>query len=220
MPRFPTATALIGLLILGACARPSSEIDSSRPGTPVTVATKKEPAFREATIPAGTVFHARLETPVASDTSRVEDRVTASLTRPVVVDDAEVVPAGSTLTGVVTGAKPSGRVKGRAQVAFRLDVLTVPGGDGQRVRTHTVAVEAPSTKKSDALKIGAPAAGGAILGGILGGGKGAAIGGAVGGGAGTAVVLATPGKEVRLPAGSAVTVRLVEPVTVRVPTSR
>ena len=55
-----------------------------------------------------------------------------------------------------------------------------------------------------------------MLGAIIGGGKGAAIGTAVGGGAGTAVVMSTRGEEVRLPAGTSLTVRLTQPLTVRV----
>jgi hypothetical protein len=52
---------------------------------------------------------------------------------------------------------------------------------------------------------------------LIGGKKGAAIGAAAGGGAGTAVVLSTPGKEVSLPRGSVVALRLQKAVTVRVP---
>ena len=57
---------------------------------------------------------------------------------------------------------------------------------------------------------------GAVAGALVGGKKGAAIGGAAGGGAGTAVVLSTRGKEVHLPRGSRLTVRLSAPLTVRV----
>ena len=70
--------------------------------------------------------------------------------------------------------------------------------------------------KKDAITIGAPAAGGAVIGGIIGGKKGAAIGTAVGGGGGTAAVLTTRGKEVHMGRGSVVTVRLTEPLTVKV----
>ena len=84
------------------------------------------------------------------------------------------------------------------------------------IETAAVGRTAPATKKADAVKIGAPAAGGAIIGGIVGGGKGAAIGAAAGGGAGTAVVMSTRGKEIRLPVGSALRVRLTEPLTIRV----
>ncbi len=182
-------------------------------------AAPPQPTFREVTIAADSLVHAKLDTPVASDSSRVEDPVQATVSKPIVVDGFEAVPAGSVLRGAVTTAQPAGKVKGRAEIGFRFDTLT-SGGDQYRVQTRGVGIEAPATKKNDALKIGIPAAGGAILGGILGGGKGAAIGGAIGGGAGTAVVLNTPGKEVRLPAGTAVTVKLLQPLTVRVPVDR
>ena len=114
-------------------------------------------------------------------------------------------------------AERSGKVKGRAHVAVRFDTIT-PRGDDERYRIRTVAVQrtAPATKKKDAVKIGGGAAGGAIIGAIVGGKKGAAIGTAVGGGAGTAAVLATRGDEVHLPRGSALTLRLSEPVTIRI----
>src|SRR4030095_13324298 len=80
-----------------------------------------------------------------------------------------------------------------------------------------VAEMAPATKKSDAEKIGIPAAGGAVIGGLIGGKKGAAVGAVVGGGAGTATVLTTPGKEVVLDKGSVLSIRLESPVDVRVP---
>ena len=117
----------------------------------------------------------------------------------------------------MTDAKRSGKVKGRAHVAVRFNSLTPRGAD-ERYTIHTAAIgrTAPATKKKDALEIGAPAAGGAIIGAIVGGKKGALIGGAAGGGAGTAVVLSTRGKEVHLPKGAAVTLRLTQPVTVRV----
>jgi hypothetical protein len=173
-------------------------------------------AVHEVTLPAGTRLTVVLDSSVASDTSRVEQPVQAHISRPVVVHGQTVVASGSRVTGVVTDAKRSGKVKGLAHVGMRFDTL-VPRGDDERYRIHTAAVgrTAQSTKKKDALEIGAPAAGGAIIGAIVGGKKGAAIGTAAGGGAGTAVVLSTRGKEVRLPKGSALTLRLSEPVTIR-----
>ena len=86
-----------------------------------------------------------------------------------------------------------------------------------QIRTGTIAREAPGTKKEDAAKIGGGAVGGAIIGGIIGGGDGAAKGAAIGGAGGTGVVLATRGKEVRLAAGTPVSVKLTAPLVVRVP---
>ena len=86
-----------------------------------------------------------------------------------------------------------------------------------RMSTSTWGREAPGTRKKDAAKIAVPGAVGAIVGAAIDGKKGAAIGAGVGAGAGTAVVLSTAGKEVRLPRGSTLLVRLSAPLTVRVP---
>jgi hypothetical protein len=177
------------------------------------------PRFREMTLPAGTELALRLETPVASDTSTVEDPVRAVLRHSIVRDTMTVLPAGTPLTGQVTAVQRAGKVKGRAQVAFRFSALTV---DDERyeIATSRVAREARGTKKKDATKVGIGAGAGAIVGGILGGGKGAAIGAGVGAGAGTGVVMSTRGEEVRLAAGTPVTVTLSNPLTIRVPTGR
>lgn len=176
------------------------------------------PAWREVTIPAGTTLPLTLRTTVASDTSDVEDAVRATLRRAVTIDGVPALPEGTVLTGHVTDAARSARVKGRARIAFRFTRLDRPGDDGAvAVRTATVSRVAPATKKRDAATIGGGAVGGAIVGGILGGGDGAAKGAAIGGGAGTAAVLATRGKEVRLAAGTPLAVKLSAPLTVRVP---
>jgi hypothetical protein len=186
--------------------------------TPPTKAAAASPAYRDITVPAGTLLPLELKTAVASDASNVEDPVRATLRRAITIDGTPVLPAGALVTGHVTAADRSARVKGRARVAFRFNRIDLPGeGDQLAIRTATVTRIAEATKKQDAAKIGAGAAGGAIVGGILGGGDGAAKGAAVGGGAGTAVVLATRGKEVRLGAGTPVSVTLSAPLTIRVP---
>jgi len=174
-------------------------------------------AVREATLPAGTRLQIVLDTGVGSDSSRVEEAVQGHLASPVVVHGDTVLAQGTRVGGVVTSAERSGKVKGRAHIAVRFDTIT-PRGDDERYRIRTAAVQrtAAATKKKDAVKIGGGAAGGAIIGAIVGGKKGAAIGTAVGGGAGTAAVLSTRGDEVHLPKGSALTLRLSEPVTIRI----
>jgi hypothetical protein len=173
--------------------------------------------FREVTIPAGTRLPIVLDTSVGSDTSHVEQGVQAHLSQPVVVNGLTVLPSGSQVRGVVTEAKQSGKVKGLARIAVRFNSVT-PRGDDERYnfRAGSVARTAQATKKRDAMEIGIPAAGGAVVGGLIGGKKGAAIGGAAAGGAGTAVVLNQRGKEVRLGKGAALTLKLTEPLTVRV----
>ncbi len=173
-------------------------------------------ASREITLPAGTRLPVVLDTSVASNTSRPEQPITGHITRDVVIDRAVAVPAGSEVLGIVTDARRSGRVKGLAHIGIRFTTL-IPKGSGERYRIQTSAIgrTAPATKTKDAIEIGAPAAGGAIVGGLMGGKKGALVGTAVGGGAGTAVVLSTRGKETGFARGTALSVRLVEPIAVR-----
>ena len=172
-------------------------------------------AVREVTLPSGTLLPLTLDSYVASDTSRIESPVQAHLRRAVYVDGVEVLPAGTRLSGYVTSARRSARVKGRGLVAFRFTSMTVDN-DRYRVSTSRVVREAPGTKRDDALKIGIPAGAGAVIGAIADGKKGAAIGSAVGGAAGTGVVLSTRGKDVRLGRGAAVAVRLLQPVRVAI----
>jgi hypothetical protein len=221
---------LIAGLAAGAC---NSAPDATRTanetgqgGTPAVATTgtgdkapleAARPTVREVTIPEGTELPIVLDTNVGSKTSRVEEPVRAHLSRAISVDGQPVLPEGSIVSGVVTDATPAAKVKGRAHLAVRFDSITPRGGDERyRIETAAVGRTAPATKKDDAIKIGAPAAGGAIIGAIVGGDKGAAIGAGIGGGAGTAVVLSTTGKETNLPVGSALRLRLTAPLTIRI----
>jgi len=219
---------LCAALCAAACGTSASDADVSLapnagatpnvPARPQPSAAKAKPAgrvYREVTIPAGTSLQLTLTTAAGSDTSRVEDPISAELTRPVTIDGREVLPVGAEVTGVVTAADGTGRVKGRALVALRFTSLRV-GGERYDMNTETFSRQASATKGEDATKIGIGAGAGAAIGAILGGKKGAAEGAAIGGGAGTGVVLATTGDEVRLPADAQVTIRLRAPLTVNV----
>jgi hypothetical protein len=173
------------------------------------------PTYREVTIPSGTTLAVELRTAVASNTSAVEDRVQGVLRRPIVVDGEEIVPAGAALSGIVTEAVQSARVKGRARLALRFTSLTIDDTP-TTIGTAAIAREAEGTKKEDAGKIGLGAGAGAAIGAITGGKKGAVVGTIVGGGAGTGVVLATRGDEVALASGTALTTTLTRPVVVQV----
>jgi hypothetical protein len=173
-----------------------------------------EPIVRTITVPDNTTFDVTLNTALASDSSRAEERVRGTIASPVVIDGTTVIPAGSTLTGHVTHVDDSDKVKGRAELAFRFTRLTT-GSVTYDVDTKPLSYVAESTKKDDAVKIGVGTAAGAVIGAIAGGKKGAAIGSAVGAGAGTGVVLATEGKEIRLAEGRKLKVSLTNPLTIR-----
>lgn len=192
--------------------------DDKASATGATDAAPRLPEFREVTIPTGTVLHVNLTTPVASDTSHVEDAVRGTLQHAVDADGITALPAGTAVLGHVTAAERAGKVKGRASIAVRFNSVNLPGdGGSESIESAAITRLAPTTKKKDAAKIGIGAGAGAIIGGIVGGGDGAAKGAVIGGGAGTGAVLATRGEEVRLPAGTPLTVKLTAPLTVRVP---
>ena len=185
--------------------------ESAKPAENVKAAA---PVVRSITIPDNTVLDVTLGTALASDTSRVEERVRGTLASPVVIDGTTVIPSGAALSGHVTHVDDSDKVKGRAELSFRFTRLTT-GSVTYDIDTKPLAYVAESTKKDDAVKIGAGAAAGAVIGAITGGKKGAAIGTAVGAGAGTGVVLATDGKEIRLAEGRKLKVSLTNPLTIR-----
>ena len=186
---------------------------AKRAGTRSAAANR--PVYREVTIPTGTALPLALTNAVGSDTSAVEDAVSARLTQAITIDGRDVLPAGARLNGEVTAVDGPGRVKGRAMIAFRFTSLR-NGDDQYDIEAAPVSQLASATKGEDATKIGIGAGAGAIIGGILGGGGGAAKGAVIGGGAGTGVVLATKGKEIRLAPGANVSTELTAPLTIRV----
>jgi len=143
-----------------------------------------------------------------------------------------VVPVGSYVQGVVSHAKRSGRVRGRATLGIRLETLTFPGGrsfhvsprldsvaaegTGQKVERRENTIEQGAEKGRDAGRIAVYAGSGAAIGGITdhswtGAGIGAGIGGAVG----LATVLLTRGREVDLRQGASLDVVFDRPVTLQ-----
>jgi hypothetical protein len=218
MRKWLSAAALAG--ICAACGGSGSTETTPAADEPKTeaAAEPKEPpapVYKEVTLPAGTSLRLDLKSAVASDTSKVEDTVRAELRQAVTKDGETILPVGTELVGIVTDVARSGRVKGRAHVAYRFSSLR---HDAERydIKTATISHQAEATKKKDATKIGIAAGAGAAVGAILGGGSGAAKGAAIGGAGGTGVVLATRGEEVRLGPGANVTTRLTAPLTVRV----
>jgi len=198
----------------GNAAAAAGTTGSAAPAAPAAPAVEKA-SFREVTLPAGTTLRLSMQSAVASDSSRVEEPVRAELKSPVTIKGETVVPAGAEVTGVVTDVQRSGRVKGRARVAYRFTSLRAHG-ETYEIRTSPIAHEARATKGKDARNVAIGAGAGAALGAILGGGGGAVKGAAIGGAGGAGYDLATRGQEVHIGPGAAVTTRLTAPLTIRV----
>lgn len=222
MKKWTSALALASLCI--GCGGADAPGTDAQPEEAAAAAGKAGssaavPRFREITLPEGTQLRLRLRSALASDSNRVEDTVRAELREAVAAQGTTALPAGAELSGVVTEVERSGRVKGRARIAYRFDSLN-NAGESYKVITAPVTHVAEATKGEDATKIAIGAGAGAAIGAVLGGGDGAAKGAAIGGAAGTGAVLATRGEEVRLAPGSSVTARLAAPLTVQVPIDR
>jgi hypothetical protein len=172
--------------------------------------------FVELEVPSTSVLGLRIETPVSTETARIEDRVEARVMRDVSVDGRTAIPAGTRALGAVTMVERGGKVKERARLGVRFHTLVLADGAQLPIRSDTIIREGESPAGDSARKIGGAAVGGAILGALMGGKKGAIVGSTAGAAGGTAVVMAGDRNAATLPAGAVVTVKLNSPVSVEV----
>lgn len=186
---------------------PSGRQAAPRPGTGTTGSTT---TTRTAEIPAGTEMDVRLSGRLNSGTAAVEDRFEATTLVDLNVGGRTAVPAGSVMRGVITDVQPATRTNRTARMTLSFDQLTVNGRAYAIRGTVTEAIEGEGIK-GEAGRIGTGAGVGAILGGILGGFKGALAGILIGAGG---TIAATEGREVELPQGSVLRVRIDSPVQI------
>jgi hypothetical protein len=165
-------------------------------------------------VPAGTTITVRLSEAVGSKISSPGQSFGATVATPVTVEGQTVIPEGAAANGTVVDAKPLGRFKGGAVLQIKLASVTVNGSERQ-VQTSALTRTLQGKGKRTAVMTGGGAAAGALIGGLIGGGKGAAIGAASGAGAGGAGSAFTGNKEIVLPAESAISFKLEEPLEVR-----
>ena len=172
--------------------------------------------YEELVIPADSVIGLQVESAVSSDRAKVEDKVTARVTRDVRVRDQVAIPAGARAEGAITLVDRGGRLKDQARLGIRFHTVVLADGTRLPINTETIYREGDSPARESAAKIGGGAVGGAVLGAIFGGKKGAVIGSTVGAAGGGVAVAASDPNPATLPAGSTVTVRMGSPATVTV----
>jgi hypothetical protein len=168
----------------------------------------------EYVVSADSVIGLQTENRLSSETARVEDRVEARVTRDVRVGGHVAIPAGARALGSVMQVERGGKFKERARLGIRFHTLVLADGTRIPISTETIFREGESPSNNTAPRVGGGAVAGTILGAILGGGKGAAIGAAAGAGAGAASVAASDRNAATLPAGTAMTVRILQPISV------
>jgi hypothetical protein len=141
-------------------------------------------------IPAGTHVNVRINQTLSSGSAKTGQTWSGTLSGDISVDGKVVAKNGDAVKGKVTYAKSSGRLSDPGQLSLRLSSI-----NGQAVTSSRVSRKGSSHTKSNVAKIGGSTAGGALIGGLIGGGKGAAIGAGAGAAGGTGVAAATGKKE-------------------------
>jgi TolA-binding protein len=194
-------------------AVPVASAPASSSSTSTASSRSTTPPAGTVEIPVGTEIDARLQSALNSGTNQVEDRFEATTLVDVGVNSRVVIPAGSVMRGVITQVEPATRTNRTARMTVSFDQVTV-GGQPYAIRgTVSQAIEGEGIR-GETARIGTGAGVGAIIGGILGGFKGAMAGILIGGGG---TIAATEGKEVQLPQGSVLRVRLDSPAYIAPP---
>lgn len=193
---------------------PPRYIPDPVPSPPPAPAPEPELQFDELTVERDSVIGIRLDYAVSTRTAKVEDRISATVSRNVTVNDRVAIPEGARLEGTVTTVDRGGKFRDRPRLGLQFDTMILTDGTRMSIRTDAIIREGDSPSADAAAKVGAGSAVGAILGGLLGGKKGAIIGGAAGAAGGTATVMNGDGNETALKAGAPLTVRLTDDLTV------
>jgi hypothetical protein len=184
---------------------------SGRPTTTADTTPTEVNSSAYGVIPAGQELDVRLNTTLSSKTAKVEQRFEATTVADVTQNGTVLLPAGSIVRGVVSAVDPADRLHRAGSLTLSFDEINVRG------RSYPMRAMATNVFESGGIRDEAGTAGigagaGAILGGVLGGLKGAILGAVIGAGG---AIAATEGKDIELPAGSIIRIRLDSPVNIR-----
>jgi len=192
----------------------NERMDSGMAAAPPPVVEKPKP--QPIVVPSGTVLTVTTSQALSSKTSQTGQTFMATLAQPISVAGARALPKGATVSGTVVSAKAKGKIKGEGELSLSLTNITV-GDHTYPIQTNVLNNTVKGKGKRTAATTGGGAAGGALIGGIAGGGKGAGIGALVGAGAGFVGGTMTGNKQIELPAESALSFTLAEPLTLPPP---
>jgi hypothetical protein len=211
MNPFLRMAAIAALGFSTACASMDASSSSGTttatpPTTPATVGGSER-----GVIPVGQEIDVRLQTALSSRTAKPEQRFEATTAVDLVQDGTVLVPAGSVMRGYVSSVSPAGNIDRSGSMTLAFDQLTIRGRSHDMRGMATQAFESGGIRE-EAGTVGAAGAVGAIVGGLIGGVRGALIGAAVGAGG---VIAATEGKDVTLPSGTILRVRVDTPLRPR-----
>ena len=162
-------------------------------------------------IPVGQELDVRLQSALSSGTATAEQRFEATTAVDVMQGNRVLIPAGSVVRGIVSSVTKAGNIERTGRLTLAFDQIVVNGREYPFRGMATQMFESGGIRE-EAKTIGTAGAVGAVVGGIIGGVKGAAIGATIGAGG---VIAATEGKDIDLPAGTIVRLRLDTPLELR-----
>ena len=176
-------------------------------------------------LPAGTAVRIKLESTLATFSSKRGDTFSGRVTEAVALAGKTIIPIGSTVQGTVGQVSEPRRAQGRPTIALFPHTVILP--DGSRYSLSATVVDTSlrngtnvsqegefkgSTRdRSDNVELAAGAAGGGIIGALAGGGKGFLVGAAIGAGA-TTIHWLTKHHSAVLPAGTELVMELSRPM--------
>ncbi len=202
-----------GVLAAAGCAQ-TTHVESAGEVAPAMPVTRNY-------VPAGTAMNIRLNQSLGTRSSREGDAFTATVIDPVIAQDGSVaVPAGATLSGHVTGLHTSNIPGEQSIIRLNFDDITLRnrtypfGASISNVTVQNQPTNAPANPTRGAVT---GAAAGAVLGAIVSGGELSKIltGGLLGAAAGTVISMGQGGTQSVIPAGSMMTIRSSQPVSIR-----
>ena len=213
---------MAGVLVLAGCVgcadmmsdNPPSTTPDQPVGTTGTVSST-DPAQVNTSdpgvVPVGQQMDLRLQTALSSATATREQRFEATTAVDLMQGDSPLIPAGSTVRGIVSSVDKAGNIDRTGRLTLAFDKIVV---NGREYPLRAMATEVFESRgiRDEVGTVGTAGAVGAIVGGIIGGLKGALIGAAVGTGG---VIAATEGKDVELRPGTIVRIRLDSPLELR-----
>ena len=146
-----------------ASATPAAEIPPPSPiasATPATIAAATEPVSAASvsaqtpqtppakkgpvtlTLKKDSVIGIRLDDAISSETARVDQKITAKVSRDVIVDGTTAIPAGAKLEGSVVQVERPTPANPRGKIGIRFTALIRPDNTRLAIATDTISREA------------------------------------------------------------------------------
>jgi hypothetical protein len=182
-------------------------------------------ASAETSLPAGTAVKIKLDSTLATFSSKQGDTFSGRVTEPVALGGKTIIPVGSTVQGIVGRVAEPRRMHGRPTIALFPHTVILP--DGTRYNLNATVVDTAlrngtdvsqegefkgrARDRGDNVELAAGTAGGGLVGALAGGGKGFLVGAAMGAGA-TTIHWLTKHHSAVLPAGTELVMELSRPM--------